>query len=88
MESFFTRYRNLVVLAAVLVAQIMGLAMQVRRLGSGHNSADVRDGSGVRLIRLWAETAVWPFEWRWSARRLNFQPTSATAASCSPAAAR
>jgi rod shape-determining protein MreC len=63
MESFFTRYRNLVVLAAVLVAQIMGLAMQVRRLGSGHNSADVRDGSGVRLIRLWAETAVWPFEY-------------------------
>jgi rod shape-determining protein MreC len=63
MESFFTRYRNFVVLAAVLVAQIMGLAIQVRRLGSGHNSADVRDGSGVRLIRLWAETAVWPFEY-------------------------
>ena len=31
MESFFTRYRNLVVLAVVLVAQIMGLAIQVRR---------------------------------------------------------
>jgi rod shape-determining protein MreC len=63
MESFFTRYRNLVVLAAVLVAQIMGLAIQVRRLSGGHNSADVRDGSGVRLIRLWAESAVWPFEY-------------------------
>jgi len=62
MESFFTRYRNLVVLAAVLVVQIMGLAIQVRRFGSGHNSLDVRDGSGVRLIRLWAEAVVSPFE--------------------------
>ncbi|MGP8253892.1 MAG: rod shape-determining protein MreC [Terracidiphilus sp.] len=62
MDSFFTRYRNLVVLAAVLVAQIMGLAIQVRRFGSGHNSLDVRDGSGVRLIRLWAEAVVSPAE--------------------------
>jgi rod shape-determining protein MreC len=62
MESFFTRYRNLVVLAAVLVVQIMGLAIQVRRFGNGHNSLDVRDGSGVRLIRLWAEAVVSPFE--------------------------
>ena len=35
MESFFVRYRNLVVLLALLVAQILGLAMQVRRTGSG-----------------------------------------------------
>jgi rod shape-determining protein MreC len=62
MDSFFTRYRNLVVLAAVLVVQIMGLAIQVRRFGGGHNSLDVRDGSGVRLIRLWAEAVVSPFE--------------------------
>ncbi len=62
MDSFFTRYRNLVVLAAVLVAQIMGLAIQVRQFGGGHNSLDVRDGSGVRLIRLWAEGVVSPFE--------------------------
>jgi rod shape-determining protein MreC len=61
-DSFFTRYRNLVVLAVVLVAQIMGLAIQVRRFGGGHNSLDVRDGSGVRIIRLWAEAAVSPFE--------------------------
>ena len=31
MESFFIRYRNLVVLLAILVAQIAGLAVQVRR---------------------------------------------------------
>jgi rod shape-determining protein MreC len=62
MESFFTRYRNLLVLAVVLVAQIMGLAIQVRRFGGVHNGLDVRDGSGVRLIRLWAEASVSPFE--------------------------
>jgi len=62
MESFFSRYRNLVVLAMVLVAQIMGLAIQVRRYGGGHNALDVRDGSSVRLIRLWAEAVVSPFE--------------------------
>jgi rod shape-determining protein MreC len=62
MESFFTRYRNLLVLAFVLVAQIMGLAIQVRQFGGVRNSLDVRDGSGVRLIRLWAEAVVSPFE--------------------------
>jgi len=31
MESFFTRYRNLVVLLALLTVQIIGLAVQVRR---------------------------------------------------------
>jgi len=31
MESFFTRYRSLVVLLAFLMVQIMGLAVQVRR---------------------------------------------------------
>ncbi len=31
MESFLVRYRNLLVLLALLVAQILGLAMQVRR---------------------------------------------------------
>jgi rod shape-determining protein MreC len=58
MESFFSRYRNLLVLAVVLVAQIIGLAVQVRHTASGRNSYDQRDSSGVRLIRLWTETAV------------------------------
>lgn len=45
MESFFVRYRNLVVLLAVLVAQIVGLAMQVRRTAAGHNSLNATDSS-------------------------------------------
>ena len=42
MESFFTRYRNLVVLLAILVAQIVGLAVQVRRTSSGREHARSR----------------------------------------------
>jgi rod shape-determining protein MreC len=60
MESLFDRYRNLVVLLVVLVAQIAGLAMQVRRNESGRNSFDEADTRGVRLIRYWAESIVSP----------------------------
>ena len=62
MESFFVRYRNLLVLLALLLAQIVGLAVQVRRPGAGRNSLDSQDGSGVRLIRLWADAVVTPPE--------------------------
>jgi len=62
MESFFVRYRNPLVLLAVLLAQIIGLAMQVRHTDSGRNSIDVKDGTGVRLIRLWADALVTPPE--------------------------
>lgn len=57
MESFVVRYRNLLVLLALLVAQILGLAMQVRR-----NTAGQGDPGGVRLIRLWANGIVSPPE--------------------------
>jgi len=62
MESFFFRYRNLLVLLAILLVQIIGLAMQVRRSGQGRNTLDPGDGSGVRLIRLWANELVSPPE--------------------------
>jgi rod shape-determining protein MreC len=62
MESFFVRYRNLVVLLAVLLAQIIGLAMQVRHTDSGRNLIDTKDGAGVRLLRLWADSVVTPPE--------------------------
>ena len=57
MESFVVRYRNLLVLLALLVAQILGLAMQVRRANAGQG-----DGQEVRLIRLWANGIVSPPE--------------------------
>jgi rod shape-determining protein MreC len=62
MESFFIRYRNLLVLLAILLAQIIGLAVQVRRTGAGRNTLDPADGAGVRLIRLWADAVVTPPE--------------------------
>jgi rod shape-determining protein MreC len=62
MESIFSRYRNLVVLLAILVAQMVGLAMQVRRNSDGRNTFDSQDQSGVRLIRLWANAIVSPPE--------------------------
>jgi len=63
MESFFVRYRNLLVLLALLVAQMVGLAVQVHQTGSGRVVLDPRDSSGVRLIRLWANAVVTPPEW-------------------------
>jgi rod shape-determining protein MreC len=62
MDSFFLRYRNLLVLLALLLAQIIGLAVQVRRTDRGRNTLDPRDMSGVRLIRLWADAVVTPPE--------------------------
>ena len=62
MESFFARYRNIIVLLAMLMLQIIGLAVQVRRSAEGRSIADMRDPSGVRLIRLWAEGLVAPPE--------------------------
>ncbi len=62
MESFFERYRNLVVLLAILLAQLIGLAVQVRRNGAGQNTLDSADSGSVRLIRLWSNAIVSPPE--------------------------
>jgi rod shape-determining protein MreC len=61
MESFFVRYRNLLVLLALLVAQILGLAMQVRRTRAALPGEDPGDTRSVMLLRLWANGVVyWP----------------------------
>jgi rod shape-determining protein MreC len=62
MDSFFVRYRNLLLLLVMLVAQLVGLAVQVRRTDTGRASLDSQDSSGVRLIRLWANWIVTPPE--------------------------
>jgi rod shape-determining protein MreC len=58
MESFFTRFKNVLVLVAVLLAQTIGLAVQVRR----PVDPTTPDGSSVTLIRYWAVSTVTPFE--------------------------
>jgi rod shape-determining protein MreC len=62
MESFVVRYRNLLVLLTLLVVQIVGLAVQVRRTDSGRMSVDANDSGSVRLLRLWANALVSPPE--------------------------
>src|SRR5579871_699145 len=62
MESFLVRYRNLLVLLALLLIQVIGLAVQVRRSVAGRRTLDGVDSSGVRLIRLWANAIVSPVE--------------------------
>ncbi len=53
METVLGRYRNLIVLVGVLFAQVLGLAVQVRRS---------TDNEPTRLIRIWAVGSVSPFE--------------------------
>jgi rod shape-determining protein MreC len=53
MESVLGRYKNLIVLVAILFAQVLGLAVQVKR---------TTDTESSRLIRVWAVSAVTPFE--------------------------
>jgi len=53
MESVLGRYRNLIVLVGVLFAQVLGLAVQVKR---------TTPSEPTRLIRIWAIGAVTPLE--------------------------
>ncbi|HEY1806557.1 MAG TPA: rod shape-determining protein MreC [Terracidiphilus sp.] len=73
MESLFTRYRNLVVLLALLLIQLVGLAIQVRRTTSGTSTLGDTDPKGVRLIRLWANAVISPPERlvHWSATGMS-----------------
>jgi rod shape-determining protein MreC len=53
MENLLTRYRNVCILAGVLFAQVLGLAIQVRRTSGDESS---------RLIRVWAVNLITPLE--------------------------
>src|SRR6516164_7348634 len=55
MESVLGRYRNLIVLVGVLFAQVLGLAVQLKR-------ANANDSESTRLIRVWAVDTVSPLE--------------------------
>jgi rod shape-determining protein MreC len=57
METFLDRYKNIMVLSAVLLAQFLGLAVQVRT-----PSARGSDGKGVRLLRYWVVAMMSPPE--------------------------
>ncbi|HLW52919.1 MAG TPA: rod shape-determining protein MreC [Candidatus Angelobacter sp.] len=54
MENFFSRYKNPLVLMAVLFIQVIALATQVKARGPA--------AEGPPLIRVWTVTAITPFE--------------------------
>lgn len=53
MDNLLTRYLNLVVLAGVLSAQIIGLGVQIKREDGLHST---------RLVRVWTVTIITPVE--------------------------
>jgi len=58
MDSFFARFKNSLVLIALLLAQTIGLAIQVRRpIASG-----AADGPEVTLARSWVVAVITPAE--------------------------
>jgi len=56
--DFLLRFRNALFLIAVLLAQALALAVQLRTPAS----PDKPDTSGIRLIRLWTTGVISPFE--------------------------
>lgn len=52
MESFLSRYRNLVILVVALFVQMLGLGIQVKR----------GEAEDTRLIRIWVVNIITPFE--------------------------
>src|ERR1700761_962932 len=61
MDSFFVRFKNPLVLIAIVLAQTIGLAIQVQpsRTGAGPVGAD---GRKMSLLRYWSVAIVTPFE--------------------------
>ena len=57
METFFSRFKNALVLIAILLAQTIALATQINRPDPARP-----DGPKVRLIRLWSIDLISPFE--------------------------
>ena len=53
MENLIHRYRNVTILVAILFAQILGLAVQVKRAS---------ENESTRLIRVWTTDAITPLE--------------------------
>src|SRR6478609_4609305 len=53
MENLMGRYRNITVFGAVIIFQILGLAVQVKRR---------TENDSARLIRVWTVTAITPLE--------------------------
>src|SRR5947209_17481972 len=61
MDSFFARFRNPLVLIAVVLLQTIALAMQVPRVAEGGRSQQA-DGKKISELRFWSSSLVTPLE--------------------------
>ncbi len=61
MDSFFVRFKNSLFLIAIMVVQVIALAMQVPR-ASGELPGAHADGHKISILRYWAAAIVSPFE--------------------------
>lgn len=62
MDSFFTRFKNPLVLIAIVLMQVIALAMQVQRPMKSADTGGVADGPRVTLLRRWTIFGIAPFE--------------------------
>ena len=62
MDSFFTRFKNPLVLITIMLVQIIALALQVPRQAEDTHPGSRPDGPKVSLLRYWTVSIVTPLE--------------------------
>jgi rod shape-determining protein MreC len=62
MDSFFTRFKNPLVLIAIVLMQVIALAVQVQRPATEQASYGEPDSHHVTLLRRWSSVAITPVE--------------------------
>ena len=62
MDSFFSRFKNPLVLIAILLLQVIALAIQIPVRTPSFDTAAPADGHKVTLLRQWTVAVVTPFE--------------------------
>jgi rod shape-determining protein MreC len=62
MESFFTRFKNPLVLIAIVLLQVIALAVQLPARTAAVSSGSQPDGAKVTLLRRWTGALVTPVE--------------------------
>lgn len=62
MDSFFIRFKNVLVLIALVLLQVVALAVQVQRSSEATLPGDTADGRKITLLRRWTVALVTPVE--------------------------
>ncbi|MGH7213131.1 MAG: rod shape-determining protein MreC, partial [Acetobacteraceae bacterium] len=62
MDSFFFRFKNALVLIAIVLLQVVALAVQVQRPAEGARLGSAPDGARITLLRRWSVALVTPVE--------------------------